>query len=58
MNKIIFSLKKPALNFNILEDHIKQDINKANKDLQDNMLRIRKYCETDKDDKESLEKVK
>jgi hypothetical protein len=51
MNKIIFSLKKPTLNFHILEDQIKQDLNKANKDLQDNILKIRKYCETQIDDK-------
>ena len=54
MSKIIYTLKKPAINTNALEDQIKHDLSKVNKDLQDNLLRIRKYWESEKDDKQNL----
>ena len=58
MAKIILSLKKPLVANNVLEEQVKSEVNKVNKDLQDHLVRLRNIWDSDKDDKQSLEKLK
>jgi hypothetical protein len=42
MAKNVMSLKRPPSNIDILQEQVKQDLNKVNKDLQNNLSKIRK----------------
>ena len=58
MSKIAFLLKKPLVPSNNLEEQIRSETVKIGKDLQDQLIKLRKFWDFEKDDKQSLEKLK
>lgn len=58
MSKIAFLLKKPLTPNNNLEEQIRSETVKIGKDLQDQLTKLRKFWDFEKDDKQSLEKLK